>query len=111
CFFFQAEDGIRDRNVTGVQTCALPIFAHFFPSAAAFGGDVVYLNHISILKEQSTPAAFSFLFLKEFPQRSTKHVVLAEPLTPIQQLSIIGGRLTFHFDVSLDMREAVCPQF
>src|SRR5207248_6446937 len=25
CFFFQAEDGIRDRTVTGVQTCALPI--------------------------------------------------------------------------------------
>src|SRR5699024_11986426 len=25
-YFFQAEDGIRDRNVTGVQTCALPIF-------------------------------------------------------------------------------------
>ena len=27
-FFFQAEDGIRDRNVTGVQTCALPICVH-----------------------------------------------------------------------------------
>src|SRR5699024_11412161 len=27
-FFFQAEDGIRDRNVTGVQTCALPISLH-----------------------------------------------------------------------------------
>src|SRR3712207_4605627 len=26
CFFFQAEDGIRDIGVTGVQTCALPIF-------------------------------------------------------------------------------------
>src|SRR3989454_6294643 len=25
CFFFQAEDGIRDLIVTGVQTCALPI--------------------------------------------------------------------------------------
>src|SRR3712207_9273019 len=25
CFFFQAEDGIRDIGVTGVQTCALPI--------------------------------------------------------------------------------------
>src|SRR3970282_2644218 len=25
-FFFQAEDGIRYRDVTGVQTCALPIF-------------------------------------------------------------------------------------
>src|SRR5699024_11929820 len=29
-FFFQAEDGIRDRNVTGVQTCALPISARSF---------------------------------------------------------------------------------
>src|SRR5207249_6707114 len=28
-FFFQAEDGIRDRNVTGVQTCALPIYLRF----------------------------------------------------------------------------------
>src|SRR5574344_2359536 len=25
CFFFQAEDGIRDDLVTGVQTCALPL--------------------------------------------------------------------------------------
>src|SRR5437763_5707120 len=28
-FFFQAEDGIRDTSVTGVQTCALPIFLCF----------------------------------------------------------------------------------
>src|SRR5437762_3365516 len=28
-FFFQAEDGIRDTSVTGVQTCALPILALF----------------------------------------------------------------------------------
>src|SRR5215510_15691096 len=28
-FFFQAEDGIRDGHVTGVQTCALPIFKGF----------------------------------------------------------------------------------
>src|ERR1022692_888343 len=27
CVFFQAEDGIRDYKVTGVQTCALPIQA------------------------------------------------------------------------------------
>src|SRR5947207_6208223 len=30
-FFFQAEDGIRDHCVTGVQTCALPIY--LFPAA------------------------------------------------------------------------------
>src|SRR2546427_3455170 len=29
-FFFQAEDGIRDLTVTGVQTCALPIFSPEF---------------------------------------------------------------------------------
>ena len=33
-FFFQAEDGIRDKLVTGVQTCALPIWLTFF----CFGG-------------------------------------------------------------------------
>src|SRR5205823_11567220 len=27
-FFFQAEDGIRDKLVTGVQTCALPIYCY-----------------------------------------------------------------------------------
>src|SRR5699024_1136491 len=32
-FFFQAEDGIRDRNVTGVQTCALPIWPSTSPPA------------------------------------------------------------------------------
>src|SRR2546430_17094881 len=32
-FFFQAEDGIRDLTVTGVQTCALPIYW------CAFGSD------------------------------------------------------------------------
>src|SRR5207248_7058877 len=30
-FFFQAEDGIRDRTVTGVQTCALPISSNANP--------------------------------------------------------------------------------
>src|SRR6266404_8513796 len=37
-FFFQAEDGIRDKLETGVQTCALPILAascaaHTYPSS------------------------------------------------------------------------------
>src|SRR3989449_2311266 len=49
-FFFQAEDGIRDVAVTGVQTCALPIsFPQAFSLAkqealAAFGSDEVYIE-------------------------------------------------------------------
>src|SRR2546427_7048430 len=35
CFFFQAEDGIRDLTVTGVQTCALPILGDFEAGALA----------------------------------------------------------------------------
>src|SRR5438309_5397236 len=36
-FFFQAEDGIRDGTVTGVQTCALPISAR---SHGAVGAEI-----------------------------------------------------------------------
>src|SRR5258708_24499850 len=38
-FFFQAEDGIRDDLVTGVQTCALPIYTQVLP-AALCGGEI-----------------------------------------------------------------------
>src|SRR3712207_8914856 len=34
-FFFQAEDGIRDVGVTGVQTCALPISLDVLPGSKA----------------------------------------------------------------------------
>src|SRR3712207_7696458 len=45
-FFFQAEDGIRDIGVTGVQTCALPIYDVVLPDPAAgvADGDTVVLN-------------------------------------------------------------------
>src|SRR5256885_8296226 len=36
-FFFQAEDGIRDYKVTGVQTCALPISEQIFVERGAVG--------------------------------------------------------------------------
>ena len=35
-FFFQAEDGIRDRLVTGVQTCALPIYGDWSMGLAEY---------------------------------------------------------------------------
>src|SRR5437870_13053907 len=40
-FFFQAEDGIRDGHVTGVQTCALPIS---FRSGARNDGEQIRLH-------------------------------------------------------------------
>src|SRR5439155_13344289 len=41
-FFFQAEDGIRDGHVTGVQTCALPIYTR----ADLIGNLVVHTGNI-----------------------------------------------------------------
>src|SRR6185437_12861282 len=47
-FFFQAEDGIRDKLVTGVQTCALPIYADVrgtisaLPELCAAGATVIW---------------------------------------------------------------------
>src|SRR2546429_6016848 len=40
-FFCQAEDGIRDVAVTGVQTCALPISFEYAPPAGAVGVCIV----------------------------------------------------------------------
>ena len=42
-FFFQAADGIRDYDVTGVQTCALPICVFDAISSALSGGGEVRL--------------------------------------------------------------------
>src|SRR5699024_11669330 len=47
-FFFQAEDGIRDRNVTGVQTCALPIYTPY--TALLFQKYIFFLRRQRFLK-------------------------------------------------------------
>src|SRR2546430_15692748 len=43
-FFFQAEDGIRDLTVTGVQTCALPIFSPVVPFCVSVAGLYLWTN-------------------------------------------------------------------
>ena len=44
-FFFQAEDGIRDYDVTGVQTCALPICSATYRQS----------SNLTVLKRQQDP--------------------------------------------------------
>src|SRR5437773_5881418 len=58
-FFFQAEDGIRDRDVTGVQTCALPIsqFAARLPDPASHANcvRVVLVSSAGVARRRSIP--------------------------------------------------------
>src|SRR5256885_6837020 len=58
-FFFQAEDGIRDYKVTGVQTCALPISALIdaVSEAAAGGAEMLFTPEMSGLLDRDSARA------------------------------------------------------
>src|SRR5437764_15258135 len=70
-FFFQAEDGIRDTSVTGVQTCALPIsfqphrysrtrdlLPEFAPALA--GADLLFLTDIYRSEERRVGKEYKY---------------------------------------------------
>src|SRR5438270_9820718 len=58
-FFFQAEDGIRDLTVTGVQTCALPILADSFNyMVEELSSLIVRVKMVSHEVENSTTITF-----------------------------------------------------
>src|SRR5437588_3734404 len=77
-FFFQAEDGIRDHCVTGVQTCALPISCDTFRAAAieqiklwgerlkievvasSYGADAAAVAHDAVNAAQKRKADYLF---------------------------------------------------
>src|SRR5256885_10802782 len=66
-FFFQAEDGIRDYKVTGVQTCALPIFDKLFVSRyrETFGEGLVLPRNKTKIKLVHRPASAGFRGYKD----------------------------------------------
>src|SRR5207253_5075662 len=55
-FFFQAEDGIRDGHVTGVQTCALPIFYRSTTSVVALCASTLTISRPSRFARTSCAA-------------------------------------------------------
>src|SRR5437773_8071615 len=50
-FFFQAEDGIRDRDVTGVQTCALPISRCRYKAPVRYDDEVIVRTQLKNVRE------------------------------------------------------------
>src|SRR5699024_10023718 len=70
-FFFQAEDGIRDRNVTGVQTCALPIYGHYLGARKAFKGKLAIVNldaHFDLRNERPSSGTMFYQILSSDEQ-------------------------------------------
>src|SRR2546429_3929888 len=71
-FFFQAEDGIRDVAVTGVQTCALPICQRIGPEG--------YVCAMALLKSPSSNGLRANI-------RPRTHLIVSSRLVSILQIS------------------------
>src|SRR2546430_3359064 len=78
-FFFQAEDGIRDLTVTGVQTCALPILMGHYAFGGRTGGSVILYGLL-------------FLILGLFFSGPFAHIVQVFPLPILGVLLLKIGR-------------------
>src|SRR6266853_4699069 len=76
-FFFQAEDGIRDLTVTGVQTCALPISA-----TIRVNGDLVALETAPLKPEELKSLAEQIMTprqVKEFAEHKEADFAIGVP--------------------------------
>src|SRR5690606_40048133 len=88
-FFFQAEDGIRDFHVTGVQTCALPIWAtneerQIICYRSVFTLDKGALERDKIQERLSLDCEQLCAMIQATRNRLFKSVVEAEPFAEIQ---------------------------
>src|SRR5690606_40679716 len=86
-FFLQAEDGIRDFHVTGVQTCALPILAM---GAIASGGERV-MNQEIVLFHQIDREAVEAVIERETQEleRRERAYRADRPLPELQGKTVI----------------------
>src|SRR5215204_4254081 len=85
-FFFQAEDGIRDHCVTGVQTCALPIYGR------QGDGDTLVANRHRV-REYDAPVGHDVLVDRLVAYRSTTLEAEARELTTTN--SEVQGELLY----------------
>src|SRR5205809_7979744 len=97
CFFFQAEDGIRDVAVTGVQTCALPILQIwiFFQK--------ILIQTLSFLSRERNP---HLQFSKLDPNRSEERRVGKECRTRWRQSTL---QQEIHRSVSCEISKSLSP--
>src|SRR5207249_7598556 len=69
-----AEDGIRDRNVTGVQTCALPILSFVVLIVLAFAVPILFKNQITtLIKKQINKSLRAKVDFKEVSLSLFRH--------------------------------------
>src|SRR5436305_14614237 len=107
-FFFQAEDGIRDADVTGVQTCALPISTGSIWENSYNGGhkpDSVHSLQTLVAHLQCFPPLFTLRLPPELQSCIWKHVGLASCYSAFIIMACETSRLArcLHCPVSRDV--------
>src|SRR5574343_1987235 len=80
CFFFQADDCIRDRDVTGVQTCALPI-----------SGDLAYWGARQAIGYRGLPAESTAFFDSLYRRYEITDQVLFGDRRPVHRPAVAHG--------------------
>src|SRR5699024_1301566 len=93
-FFFQAEDGIRDRNVTGVQTCALPIYDELRTSIMkinrAFPLEKLMKAIDYYLEKTNRRITFEYILIKDVNDQKEHALELAQLLKNKRHLSYVN---------------------
>src|SRR5438270_1271592 len=90
-FFFQAEDGIRDLTVTGVQTCALPISHKWFSTRQA--------NLLDADAHRNARDAFDF-FVGEYLRLLQPGQALGWHAVGAAKVALIGNRNAHAFNAA-----------
>src|SRR5256885_7031350 len=91
-FFFQAEDGIRDYKVTGVQTCALPISAHpDFSQVEADVGQVTVNERFALFYPEKRPFFLDGLEQFDPPNRLIYTRQIVQPVAGAKLTGKLGG--------------------
>src|SRR2546427_151279 len=92
-FFFQAEDGIRDLTVTGVQTCALPILIPFISWGMRLLEPVAMQRSLPDLMNGITAAAP----IAEAPTRPDSRSVIIGPVPRYGTCSMENPEVSFRY--------------
>src|SRR5256885_3010772 len=98
-FFFQAEDGIRDYKVTGVQTCALPISFAVFVAAGLAAGSVVFVspkqNTAAANDRATATTAIRVLIMRRFGQKCRKaSISIRAQRRQRRSISLVTGHMS-----------------
>src|SRR5690606_40023328 len=91
-FFFQADDGIRDFHVTGVQTCALPILGFTKNSFDRSAFDVqihgVYFRSVNLVPEKDSWGHEMDLLLDTWAVHYTRYIAFLTDLAQFPSVEI-----------------------